>query len=198
MNIRRQSDLRRQRNSASRKRRGIGLLRHELKMRCIDRRRDICGKFRKQLLDDVVAGQPVAVLCFEEFFADDAVRPDEKVAGACHAGELSGRLGVEHAVRPNNRGIRVREQWNIDPAAIGEALQDWLAIVADRRKPDTLLLESFFGLLQLNQLSFAVRSPISGSEKQEHGAAGPLQRVEGLFTSRLVASDESRRLLTDR
>jgi hypothetical protein len=49
-----------------------------------------------------------------------------------------------------------------------EVFEDCRAVVANRRQLDPLLLESFFGVLQLDELRFAIRSPIGGAEEEEN------------------------------
>jgi hypothetical protein len=51
--------------------------------------------------------------------------------------------------------------------------------------------------LQLDQLLFAVRSPVGGAEEQKNGTLGTLQRHQGLFVAKLIASREGRGLLAD-
>ena len=57
-------------------------------------------------------------------------------------------------------GIWVGQQRKIDLAAVREILKYFQAVVTDRRQLDTLALESLFRILQLDQLAFAVRSPV--------------------------------------
>jgi hypothetical protein len=63
-------------------------------------------------------------------------------------------------VNLDDLGIWVGQQRKIDLAAVREILKYFHAVVADRRQLDTLALESLFRILQLDQLAFAVRSPV--------------------------------------
>ena len=47
---------------------------------------------------------------------------------------------------------------------------------------------SRFCVLQLDQLPFAVRSPVGGTEKQENGSLWSFQCFQALYASQLVAS----------
>jgi hypothetical protein len=77
----------------------------------------------------------------------------------------------------NGFRIGVREQWKINPLPLREVFQDRLGIVADRSKFDPLFLESRFRILQLDQLPFAVGSPISRTEEEKNCALGSLKAV---------------------
>ena len=81
--------------------------------------------------------------------------------------------------------------------AVGVVLKDRLAIVADGCQLDALLLESWFGILQLDELRFAERSPIGGAEEQQDCAVRPFQRGVGLVAVKLIAQRKSRRLRPD-
>ena len=58
----------------------------------------------------------------------------------------------------------------LDLAPVGEVLQDFLAVIADRRHFESLLFESCFRVLQLDQLPFAVGSPVGGTKEEKNGA----------------------------
>jgi hypothetical protein len=68
-------------------------------------------------------------------------------------------------VRANRCGFGIGEQGKINLAPIGKKLQDFRRIVTDGRKLDALLFESGSRVLQLDQLPFAVGSPICGAEE---------------------------------
>ena len=53
---------------------------------------------------------------------------------------------------------------------VREVFQDCFRIVADRREFDALFFESRLSGLQLDQLPFAVGSPIGGAIEDEHRA----------------------------
>src|SRR5206468_5480804 len=104
-----------------------------------------------------------------------AARVEKEISGTSHIFELPRGLGVHNLVGANDLGVGVREQREIDLAAAGEVFQYGFAIVADTRQLDSLLLELCFGVLQLNQLPFAVGSPIRGPEEQQNRAMRSLQ-----------------------
>jgi hypothetical protein len=54
----------------------------------------------------------------------------------------------------------------------GKKLQDVLCVVADRRDFESLLLKSSLCVLQLDQLPFAVWSPIGGPKEEDNRALG--------------------------
>jgi len=53
---------------------------------------------------------------------------------------------------------------------VGKIFQDFFRVIADGRQLDPLLFESRDGALQLDQLPFAERSPVRGTEKEKNGA----------------------------
>ena len=112
---------------------------------------------------------------------------DEEISGTRHAVELSRGLGVQNLVGANDLGIGIGEHGEIDLAAIREVFQYGFAVVADRRELDSLLLESCFGILQLDQLPFAVGSPIRGTEKEQDRAVRSFQAFQCLLLAELVA-----------
>lgn len=81
--------------------------------------------------------------------------------------------------------------------AIGEVFEYGFGVVADRREANPLLLESCLGVLQLNQLPFAVGSPIRGTEEEENRAVRSPETFQGLFVAKLVASGKNRCLPPD-
>src|SRR6266478_4450514 len=98
----------------------------------------------------------------------------EEVSGTRHIQELASRLGIQYLIGANDLGIRIGEQRKIDFAAVGEGFQYGFRVIADRRELDPLLLEPCLGVLELNQLPFAVRSPIRRSKEKQHRAAQSL------------------------
>ena len=104
---------------------------------------------------------------------------------------------VQNLIGPNRFGIRVGKQGKFNLAAVREIFQDLFAVVADRREFDPLLLESCFGALQLDQLPFAVGSPIGGTEEEENRAVRSFQTFERLFLAELVASRKCGRFLSN-
>jgi len=110
----------------------------------------------------------------------------------------AGRFGVQNAIRLDGLGLRIREQRVRDLVPVRKIFQDFFAIVADRRELDALLFESFDGALQLDQLPFAERSPIRGTEKEKNGAVRSFQRIESLYPPKLVARRKGWSLLSRR
>ncbi len=147
------------------KRCSVGLLDGESKVRGFDIVGDFVAQLREELANHIVSGKSLPVLRFEEFLPNHAFGIDEEIPRPRHALELSGRLGVQNLVGPDRFRIRVSEQRKFDLAAVGEGLQYFLAVIADGRQFDPLFLESCFCVLQLDQLRFAVGSPIGGTEK---------------------------------
>jgi hypothetical protein len=86
----------------------------------------------------------------------------------------------------NDLRLRVGKQRKVNFLAIREIFQDCLGIVADRRQLNSLRLESRLGFLQLNQLPFAVGSPIGRTKKQQNGSVRALQSFETLFVAELI------------
>src|ERR1700674_4125607 len=80
---------------------------------------------------------------------------------------------------------------------VGKIFQDFFRVIADGCQLDPLLFESRECALQLDQLPFAERSPIRGTEKEKHGAVRSSQGVETLHVAKLVAKRKSRSFLTD-
>src|SRR5437870_7229501 len=111
---------------------------------------------------------------------------DEEESGTGHIQELARRLGIQYLVGANDLGIRIGEQRKIDFAAIGERFQYGFRVVADRRELDPSFLEPCFGILELNQLPFAVGSPIRRSKEEQHCTARSLQTFQRLLVSKLI------------
>ena len=197
MDIRREPYFRRERYAGTGNARAVGLLNHELKVGSFDSIRDFFAQFRKELGDYVVPGEPFPVFRFEELFPNDPVRVDEEISGPRHSLVLTDGFAVENLIGPNRFGVGVGEQGKINLLAVREVFQYFFAVIADGREFDPLLLESCFGALQLNQLPFAVGSPIGGTEKEKNRAVRSFQSFQGLFLAELVASRKCGRLLSN-
>ena len=197
MDVRREPHFRSQRYTAPGKAGAIGLLDRELKVGRFDGIRDFLAQFRKEFGNHVVSGKPLPVLRFEELFSNHAVGVDEEISGARHALELADGFDVQNLIGANDFGVGVGEQGEIDLPAVREIFQYGFAVIADRREFDSLLLESCFGVLQLDQLPFAVGSPIRGTEKEQNRAVRSLQTFQRLFLAKLVARGKGGRLLSD-
>ena len=188
MDVRREPHLRGQRDTVPGKRDAIRLRNRELEVGCFEAVRDFFAKLRKEFNNHVVPGKPLAVLRFEELFSNHATSVDKEISRASHALELTRGLDVENLVGANDPGIGIGEQGKIDFAAIREVFQYRFVIIADPGESDSLLFKPCFGVLQLNQLSFAVRSPIRGTEEEENRAVRCLQTFQCLLSPKLVAS----------
>jgi hypothetical protein len=140
--------------------RAIGLLNGKLKVGLVDDICDFLAQFREEFGNHVVTGKPLAIFGLEELLADYAVCVYEEVSGARHAVELPSGFSVQYLISPNDFGIGIREQGEIDFAAIRKVFQYGFAIVTERRQFESLLFESCFRVLQLDQLPFAIGSPI--------------------------------------
>ena len=81
---------------------------------------------------------------------------------------------------------------------VSKIFQDFFRVIADGCQLDALLFESRDCALQLDQLPFAVRSPVGGTEKEKNGAVRSFQGIEGLYPAKLVANRKSGSFLTDR
>ena len=103
---------------------------------------------------------------FEEFLANHATRIYEEVSRPCHAVKLSCGFAVQNLIGANNFGIGIGKQGKIDFAAIREIFQYGFAIVADARNLQSLFFESRLGVLQLDQLPFAIGSPICRTKEE--------------------------------
>jgi hypothetical protein len=73
---------------------------------------------------------------------------------------------IQDLIGTNDFGVGIGEQRKIDFAAVRERFQDALGVIADCRELDPLFLESRLRILQLNQLPFAVWSPIGRTKEQ--------------------------------
>jgi hypothetical protein len=198
MDVRREPHFRSQGYSAPGKRGAIGLLNHKLKVGRLKSVRDFLAQFRKKFGDHIVSRKSLPVFGFEEFFSNHAARVYEEVSGPRHAIELTRGLSVQNLIGANDFGIGIGKQGEIDLAAIRKVFQYGFVVVADPRELESLLFESRLGVLQLDQLPFAIGSPIRGTEKEENRAVRSFQTFQCLFVSKLVAKGKGRRLLPDR
>jgi hypothetical protein len=71
---------------------------------------------------------------------------------------------------------------------VSKIFQDFFRVIANGRQLDPLLFESRDCALQLDQLPFAERSPVRGTEKEKNGAVRSFQSIESLYPAKLVAS----------
>ena len=109
---------------------------------------------------------------------------------------MTGPFGIQDLISPNGFRIRVGEQRELDLATVSEVLQYFLAIITDGRQFDSLFFKSRFRVLQLDQLPFAVRSPVGRAEKEKNGAIWSFQCIEALLLAKLIARGKRQRLPT--
>ena len=69
---------------------------------------------------------------------------------------------------------------------VRKILQNGWTIVADRRQLKTLRCEPLFCALQLHELRFAEGSPVGRTEEEENSALRSLERLVGLFMTKLI------------
>src|SRR5260370_32492413 len=98
-----------------------------------------------------------------------------------HATTETRGLLIEHPEAPDDRRVGIGEQRIGNMLPVREVLQDRLTVVADGSEPDSTLSKLRLGIAQLDQLLFAVGSPIGRAEEQEDDAIGPRQTLDCLF-----------------
>jgi len=81
---------------------------------------------------------------------------------------------------------------------VRKKFQDFFRVIADGRQLDPLFFKSWERALQLDQLPFAEGSPVSGTEKEKHGAVRAFEGIESLLAAKLVVKRKCGSLLTDR
>jgi hypothetical protein len=86
-----------------------------------------------------------------------------------------GRGLVENSVSTDDLRVRIRQQRKGDARPIGETPENRRAVVTDRGETEPSLLNFAKILLQLDQLDFAVRSPVGGAKEDQHHSLGPHQ-----------------------
>jgi hypothetical protein len=80
---------------------------------------------------------------------------------------VAGHLVVDDAERLDNRVVGIGQQRVSDLNPIGEILQNRKRVIAEGRNIDAALLIFFPFTLQLDQLAFAVISPIGRAVEQK-------------------------------
>src|SRR6266853_1496971 len=175
----------------------VGLPDRKLQVRSFHVARNFLTQFRKEFCHQTVRGNAFPVLGFKKLFTNHPLSVDEKISGTRHSLKLAGGFVIHNLVLAQDLGIRISEHGKIYLAAIGEGFQDRHAVIADRSEFDPLFLESCLGVLQLDQLPFAIGSPIRGTEEEEHRSLRSLQTFQRLFMAELVASGKRWRFLAD-
>jgi len=160
VDIGRQLYFRGYRDATSRYANAIGLFQGNLQMRRFNPVGYLLPQFREEFRDNAISGETLAIFRVEKLLLDDALGVDKEIPGPRHAFKLPSGFGVQHLICLDRLGVGVGKQREINLEAVREMLEDFHAIVADRRQCDPLLLESRASTLQLDQLAFTVRSPV--------------------------------------
>ena len=71
------------------------------------------------------------------------------------------RFCIQHVKAADDVGIRISQQRKFDVMTLGEISEDCWAVITDRSQFDALVVESCPSGLQLHELRFAKRSPVS-------------------------------------
>ncbi len=104
---------------------------------------------------------------------------------------------VQYSKLLNDLGLGIRQQGSSNVLPLREIRQDLYRIIEDRDNPQPLLLELLDVLLQLDELRFAVRSPVRGPVEDHYGSLGTANGVKVLHSSVLIRSAEERNLFAD-
>ena len=157
-------------------------------MRGFDRFRYFLAQFRGKLGNNAISGKPLPVFRFEELFSDNAAGINKKISRAGKALLHTSSFLIEDSISLDGLRVRVRKHWVFDLVPVGKIFQDFFRVIADGRQLDPLLFESRDGALQLDQLPFAERSPVRGTEKEKNSAVRSFQGIESLHPARLVVN----------
>jgi len=149
--------------------------------------------------ENIGSGRPLAKIVLEEFRGDDALGV-ENVGARVRDSELRGTLLdalIQDVESSNDLRFGIGKQRKRDGFAIREIPQDGLRIVTDRDYSEALGAEIREILFQLDQLGFAVRSPIGRTEEDQHGALWTGDRWQRLLPAVLIGRGKSWRLFPD-
>ncbi len=173
MNIWRQPNLSAQRDASAGNAFVVGLPKVYLKVRRFDRVCDIRNQFRKEFGHDAMPGLPSTVFRLEKLLPNSSRGIKEKITRPGHAFEESRSFGIEEAVFPDDRGIGIGKQWEADQVPVSEIFQDGFTVVADGGQLNSMLFKLRQSAMQLDQLPFAVGSPVGRTKKQKYRAIWP-------------------------
>ena len=151
-----------------------------------------------EIADQNVRGGVALRVCFLEIFRlHHAVGANQVFAGVGNAVELMrfSDARIEDSECPDHLGVGIGEKRHGQTAALREIPQKLRTIEANRRDVDAFSFKGLALPIQLNQLAFAVRSPIRRTVKQQQQAVRPLERFKGLALAVLVDGLEGRNLL---
>ena len=135
-------------------------------MRRFDRVAYFLGQFREKLPNDIVGREAVCVLHFEILLANRSSRVDIEKAGVRHPFGHALGFGIQNVKAANDLRIGISQHRKLNLVPLGEILEDRGTVVAYGSQVEPLLLEPFFGVLQLHELRFAKRSPIGGTKEK--------------------------------
>src|SRR5690349_3126311 len=166
-------------------------------MRSFDGVAHFLGEFGEQPPYNVVGGKAIRILCFEILLANSSALVDIEKAGVRHS--FGNALGfcIKDVEAANDLRIGISQHRKFDFVPLAKIHEDRWTIVANGSQIEPLLLEPFFGVLQLHELRFAEGSPIGGTKEKENCPFWTLQCLVGLFVAELVHKCECRRLLAD-
>ena len=125
----------------------------------------VAGELIEFSKEDVRSRGPVIVAFVEIFGGHDPVGRDDVPAGIGEPIDwiIRRHTRVDDAESVDCLVLRVREQRKRDAGPLGEVSQDLDAVVADGRDVESLFCEISLFFFQLDQLGFAVMSPIGGA-----------------------------------
>src|ERR1700757_2497592 len=166
-------------------------------MRRFDGAAHFLGEFGEQLPDDVVGGKAIRILRFEVFLTDGSGLIDIEKPGVRHSFGHALSFCVKDIEAANDLRIGISQNRKFDFVPLAKIHEDRWTIVAYCSQIEPLLLEPFFGVLQLHELRFAEGSPIGGTKEKENCSFWTLQCLIGLFVPKLIRQGECRRFLAD-
>ena len=97
-----------------------------------------------------------------------------------------GRGFIQDAVSADDLRVRIGKQRKRDVLSIGEAFENRGAVVTDGRQSQRLLADFGKTLFQLDQLGFAIRSPIGRAEEDQNRPLGSHDGLKRLASTVLV------------
>ncbi len=133
----------------------------------------------------------------EKFCPDDALGIDDESAGVRNAAESLWRLFVANTISINRLAAGVREKRICDGVVRGKSFECGSGIIADSRELAAGRFDFLQVCLQLDQLLFAIGSPIRRAVEDQRHRAFLKQRLEGNIAVVLVFECEGRSFLAN-